>query len=86
MTTLRLYKFLVVAVAQQLDDDGNVVAEVQPPQPDTLFGVDALKRYAAGIEDAFAQHTAQLNGAPPRDAVEAAVPTRQGGRRAGRDD
>jgi len=63
VNTLRPYKFLIIPVLQAVDDDGVVVTEVQPEQPDIVFGVEALERYAAGFEDAVAaQNAAQMNG------------------------
>lgn len=71
MRQLRPYKFLVVPVLQLVDDDGDVVGEQQPQQPDVVFGVDGLERYAAGFPAALEQHNAALvanavaNGAGP---------------------
>lgn len=49
--TLRPYKFQLVAIAQQLDDDGTVTGEAtigagESGQPFVLFGVDALAKWA----------------------------------------
>lgn len=64
MSKLRPYKFLVMPVLQAVDPDGFVLTEVQPQQPDVIFGVEALARYADGFEAAVeAQNTAQMNGA-----------------------
>lgn len=41
----RPYKFLVQAVVQQIDEDGNVTGEA-PTEPVTVFGCDALKQWA----------------------------------------
>lgn len=61
--SLRPYKFLVLAVLQQVDEGGNIIGEAQPQQPDAVFGVDGLARYAAGFEAALARHLdAQSNG------------------------
>jgi len=73
MTTLRTYKFVVMPVLQQVDELGVVVGELSPPQPDTLFGVDGLMRYAAGWEEALARHVAQMNGAPPAELAAGVV-------------
>ena len=63
MNTLRSYKFLIMPVLQAVNDDGTVINEVQPQQPDVVFGVEALARYADGFEDAVAaQNAAQSNG------------------------
>lgn len=67
-STLRPYKFLVLPVLQVIDDDGNVTGEQQPQQPDAVFGVDGLQRYADGFDDALATHlvgTAARNGSAP---------------------
>jgi hypothetical protein len=48
--SLRPYKFLVVPVIQELDDDGNVVRELSSEQPQTVFGVDGLRRFADTFE------------------------------------
>ena len=63
-TTLKAYKFLIVPVLQQINEDGQVVAEAQPEQPDVVFGVDGLQRYADGFEDAVGAQNAKLNGQP----------------------
>lgn len=74
MTPLRVYKFLVLPVCQQVGDEGVVIAEVQPEQPDTVFGIAGLERYAAGFEAALATaRTAQPNGAPPAQVAQAVV-------------
>jgi hypothetical protein len=46
----RPYKFLVVAVVQEVNDEGNVVREVTSEQPVAVFGVDGLKRFAENFE------------------------------------
>lgn len=46
----RPYKFLVVPVVQTLDDEGDVVGESSPQQPDVVFGLEGLHRYADGFE------------------------------------
>ena len=43
---LRPYKFIVQAVPQVLDDEGNVVGESTDVQPVALFGCDALAKWA----------------------------------------
>lgn len=64
MTVLRPYKFLVAPVMQQVDEDGTVIQEIQPREPDVVFGVEALLRYAEGFDAALEQHLAQMqNGA-----------------------
>jgi hypothetical protein len=59
---LRPYKFLIIPVVQQLDEDGNVTGEVQPQQPDTVYGLRGLREYAEGFEVALAEREAAMNG------------------------
>lgn len=58
---LRPYKFVVQAIPQQVDAEGNVVGEAET-QPVTLFGCDALEQWArdfpAKLADAEARATA----------------------------
>jgi hypothetical protein len=61
MSELRVYKFLVMPVLQQVDENGTVTNEAQPQQPDTVFGLDGLQRYADGFEDALARHMQAIN-------------------------
>jgi hypothetical protein len=68
--SLRPYKFLVLPVFQVVDEEGVVVGERQPDQPDTVFGIEALQRWADGFEAQFlaAQQTQQIasqDGRPP---------------------
>ena len=66
MSSLRVYKFVVMPVLQQVEDDGTVTNEVQPQQPDNVFGIDGLVRYAQGFEEALAAHLNSLqNGQVP---------------------
>lgn len=60
--TLRPYKFLVMPVVQKIDEHGVVVAEGQGEQPDVVFGVDGLRRYADGFEQVLAEMMAEANG------------------------
>jgi hypothetical protein len=59
---LRVYKFLIVPVMQEITDDGTVVAEVQPQNPDHVFGLDGLEKYAAGFNERLADIVAAQNG------------------------
>lgn len=63
----RTYKFLVVPVVQLVDEEDLVVGEAQPDQPDTVFGLDGLHRYAEEFE---ARLAAPQNGG---SAVQAAL-------------
>jgi hypothetical protein len=42
----RPYKFLVVAVIQEIDDEGIVVQELQAQEPTAVFGIDGLRKFA----------------------------------------
>jgi hypothetical protein len=49
---LKPYKFLIQAVAQQIDDDGNVVGESvisANGEPFTVFGCDSLAEFATAF-------------------------------------
>jgi hypothetical protein len=59
---LRPYKFLIVPVIQEIDTDGNVTNEVQPQQPDTVYGLRGLHEYAEGFEAVLAEREAAMNG------------------------
>jgi hypothetical protein len=59
---LRPYKFLVIPVLQQLDDDGVVTGEAQPEHPDQVFGVQGLIEYAERFEQVLAEREAAMNG------------------------
>jgi len=70
LNTLRAYKFLVMPVLQLVDEEGGIVGEQSPQQPDVLFGVDGLARYAAGFDAALERHLAAIqNGAGNPAAV-----------------
>lgn len=53
----RPYKFLIVPVIQEIDEDGNVVQEMSPEQPQTVFGVEGLRRFAETFELDLAART-----------------------------
>src|SRR5215471_13405274 len=59
---LRPYKFLVVSVVQQVDEDGTVLAEASTEEPDVCFGVAGLISYAESFEQILAAREAQMNG------------------------
>lgn len=46
----RPYKFLIVPVIQEVDEDGTVVQEMSPEQPQTVFGVEGLRVFADTFE------------------------------------
>jgi hypothetical protein len=57
---IRPYKFLVMPVVQELDDDGNVLQEMSPEQPIAVFGIEGLHRFADSYEaDLMARISAQ---------------------------
>lgn len=58
--SLRPYKFVVQAVVQKLDEDGNVVDEPSA-EPVVLFGCDALAEWARAFPEKLAATE------PPRD-------------------
>jgi hypothetical protein len=57
MPTYRPYKFLVVPVIQEVDEDGNVTQEMSPEQPTAVFGVEGLKTFADSFELDLAART-----------------------------
>lgn len=62
MSSLRTYKFLIQPVVQVVDEEGDVTDEASMQQPDAVFGVEGLIRYAEGWEAALALKNAQMNG------------------------
>ena len=62
--TLRPYKFIVQAVVQQIDDDGNVTGEVNT-EPAVVFGVDALEQWARD----FPQNLSKAKASPKTDEI-----------------
>jgi hypothetical protein len=56
----RPYKFLVVAVIQEVDDDGVVVRELQAQEPTAVFGLDGLRKFADEFK--IEEPTNQLDG------------------------
>jgi len=65
----RTYKFMILPVLQDVDDDGKVTAEAQPEQPDTVFGIDGLLVYAHDFEERLATLVASSNGSPKRGSA-----------------
>jgi len=55
----RAYKFLVVPVIQEVDDDGNVTGELTPDQPVPVFGISGLHAFADNFEDELLQRIAE---------------------------
>jgi len=68
----RPYKFLIVPVIQEVDDDGVVVNELSPEQPISVFGIDGVHRFADGFEADLVAKTSQ-NGSslvtPSREII-----------------
>lgn len=60
--SIRPYKFLVIPVVQEVDDDGNVIQEMSPEQPTHVYGVEGLKRFAENFEMELAAKIAAQNG------------------------
>jgi len=50
MPNYRTYKFLIIPVIQEVDEEGNVVQEMSPEQPTTVFGLKGLHTYADAFE------------------------------------
>lgn len=48
--SFRPYKFLIIPVIQEVDEDGNVIQEMSPEQPHTVFGIDGLRSFAETYE------------------------------------
>ena len=76
--TLRPYKFIVKAIPQILDDDGEVIAEEQNVQPVELIGCKALAKWAeefpAKLAEAAAAQVPAFVPAPNRAAQRAQKP------------
>lgn len=50
MNNYRPYKFLVVSVIQEVDDEGQVVQELTTEKPTAVFGLRGLHEYADNFE------------------------------------
>jgi len=59
---LRPYKFLIVSVVQQVDEEGTVLAEASTEEPDVCFGIRGLINYAENFDQILAAREAQMNG------------------------
>lgn len=59
--SLRPYKFIVKAVVQNMDTNGDVVAEIATDEA-VVFGCDALAKWATEFPDRLAEVADQ----PPR--------------------
>jgi hypothetical protein len=57
--SFRAYKFLVVPVIQEVDDEGNVTGELTPDQPVPVFGISGLHAFADNFEDELLQRVAE---------------------------
>lgn len=66
--TLRAYKFIVKAVPQILDEDGEVVGEEETVQPVVLIGEKALAAWAKEFPERLATaDAARRDASPERD-------------------
>ena len=75
LTSVRPYKFLVIPVIQAVDDNGNVVQEITPEQPVSIFGIDGLHKFADNFEaEVVAQNSRVVM---PTDGQVKAVSDRQ---------
>lgn len=59
MSSLRPYKFLLIAIAQRVSDEGRVVGEEPLGAPQgqhtTLYGLEGLQEYVDQFEDSLAK-------------------------------
>jgi hypothetical protein len=63
VNSFRPYKFLIVPVIQEVDDEENVIGESSPQVPEVVFGVEGLHRYADEFEHNLNLKTAAaMNG------------------------
>ena len=58
----RPYKFLIVPVIQEVDDDGNVVRELNQEEPSVIFGVTALRLFAELFESTLNENVETAGG------------------------
>jgi len=73
------YKFLIIPVIQELDEDGNVVSELTPEQPIPVFGIAGLHTFADNFEEDLLQRVTEMqqrqsNVVMPNGAGQLAVP------------
>ena len=59
--TLRPYKFVVVAIVQQANEDGSVTGELRS-EPVEVFGLNGLTEWAAGFPAELTEAEAKLAG------------------------
>ena len=59
----RPYKFLIISVVQEIDDEtGEVINELVQEQPTPVFNVDGIRKYADNFEADMQARIAELNG------------------------
>ena len=51
------YKFMIVPVVQEVDDDGIVIQELVQENPTAVFGIGGLHTYADNFENELATGT-----------------------------
>ena len=74
MSSYRPYKFLVIPVVQEVNDEGTVINELSPEQPVPVFGIDGLHKFADGFEADLVSRVAQNGaGAVPANVRPSAV-------------
>jgi len=56
------YKFLIVSVVQEVDDDGKVLNELVQENPTSVFGIDGLHEYAERFELELQARMAEARG------------------------
>ena len=55
----RIYKFIIMPILQEVNDDGEVIQEVGPKEPTTVFGIAGVHKFADNFE-------LELNANPPQ--------------------
>lgn len=60
MGNYRPYKFLVISVIQEVDEDGEVVQEMTAEQPTAVFGIKGLHTFADTFELDLAARTPEI--------------------------
>jgi len=56
----RPYKFLIQAVIQEVNDDGEVINEFTTEQPTAVFGVAGLQKFADNFERTLIEQTSGI--------------------------
>jgi len=58
----RPYKFVIVPVLQEVDEDDRVIRELAQQEPTTVFGIDGLHAFANSFEFELATRIEQKTG------------------------